>query len=572
MQAESMPVAAESEMLQSSSEAKKKRYDRQLRLWGEHGQAAMEECSICLINGSATGTETLKNLVLPGIGAFTVVDGAVVSEADAGNNFFVDDSCIGMPRAECVTKLLQELNEHVSGSFVNEDISQVLEARPDYLDSFGLVIASQLAASELKQVASLCAERAVPLIIVHSYGFMGYIRLSLQEHQVVEAHADHQVPDLRVFAPPPGLKQFITGRYADLATLSSTDYAHVPYVVLLIKAVGEWSGRNGGALPKVYKQKKEVRAIVEGYRRADLQADQNIEEALTAINTALALPAPSSSTAAVLSAARARVSEIAAELQMSASASGADAATAKLASKKPHIAFWLTAAAVSAFVEGEGGGLLPVVGTLPDMTSDTATYVSLQNIFLQQSQADVAAVQAHLREIASIEGLPSEGLVTLDYIKLFCKNSHALQVITYRPSVAEYEANAINVSSLTLDDDTNCGALYLLLRAARAFRAERSRWPGADDSEVETDVPILKACLQEVAKELGVNGGGVCPVSDELIHEFCRYGGGEMHAIASVMGGIASQEAIKAVTRQYLPLNNTFIFNGSNGTTATFEL
>ena len=49
-----------------STDAKKKRYDRQLRLWGEHGQTAMEESSICLLNASATGAETLKNLVLPG--------------------------------------------------------------------------------------------------------------------------------------------------------------------------------------------------------------------------------------------------------------------------------------------------------------------------------------------------------------------------------------------------------------------------------------------------------------------------------------------------------------------------
>ena len=55
------------EMTQGATDAKKRRYDRQLRLWGEHGQAAMEECSICLLNGSATGTETLKNLVLPGV-------------------------------------------------------------------------------------------------------------------------------------------------------------------------------------------------------------------------------------------------------------------------------------------------------------------------------------------------------------------------------------------------------------------------------------------------------------------------------------------------------------------------
>lgn len=43
------------------------RYDRQIRLWGEDGQRALESAKICLINATATGTETLKNLVLPGL-------------------------------------------------------------------------------------------------------------------------------------------------------------------------------------------------------------------------------------------------------------------------------------------------------------------------------------------------------------------------------------------------------------------------------------------------------------------------------------------------------------------------
>lgn len=41
------------------------------RLWGDHGQAALEGAKICLINASATGTEILKNLILPGIKIFT---------------------------------------------------------------------------------------------------------------------------------------------------------------------------------------------------------------------------------------------------------------------------------------------------------------------------------------------------------------------------------------------------------------------------------------------------------------------------------------------------------------------
>lgn len=51
----------------SDQTSRQRRYDRQLRLWGEHGQMAMEDASVCLLNGSATGAETLKNLVLPGM-------------------------------------------------------------------------------------------------------------------------------------------------------------------------------------------------------------------------------------------------------------------------------------------------------------------------------------------------------------------------------------------------------------------------------------------------------------------------------------------------------------------------
>ena len=36
------------------------------RLWGDHGQANLEVAKVCLINANATGTEILKNLILPG--------------------------------------------------------------------------------------------------------------------------------------------------------------------------------------------------------------------------------------------------------------------------------------------------------------------------------------------------------------------------------------------------------------------------------------------------------------------------------------------------------------------------
>lgn len=91
-------------------------------LWGAGGQEALEETHILLINngpGVAT-VETLKNLVLPGIGHFTILDSALVSEADLGVNFFLEDESLGKFRADETVRLLMELNPDVTGHAIKE--------------------------------------------------------------------------------------------------------------------------------------------------------------------------------------------------------------------------------------------------------------------------------------------------------------------------------------------------------------------------------------------------------------------------------------------------------------------
>lgn len=66
------------------------------------------------------GVETLKNLVLPGIGGFTIVDSAPVTEADLGVNFFVEEESLGKSRAGETCRLLRELNPDVDGSFYSK--------------------------------------------------------------------------------------------------------------------------------------------------------------------------------------------------------------------------------------------------------------------------------------------------------------------------------------------------------------------------------------------------------------------------------------------------------------------
>ena len=61
--------------------------NKMFRIWGEQGQAALEKATICLLNCGPTGSETLKNLVIGGVGSITVIDGSKVELGDLGNNF-----------------------------------------------------------------------------------------------------------------------------------------------------------------------------------------------------------------------------------------------------------------------------------------------------------------------------------------------------------------------------------------------------------------------------------------------------------------------------------------------------
>jgi NEDD8-activating enzyme E1 regulatory subunit len=48
----------------------------------------------------------------------------------------------------------------------------------------------------------------------------------------------------------------------------------------------------------------------------------------------------------------------------------------------------------------------------------------------------------------------------------------------------------------------------------------------------------------------------------QAAHEVARARGGELHNISALTGGIVAQEVIKIITKQYIPVDNTCIFDG----------
>ena len=51
-----------------------------------------------------------------------------------------------------------------------------------------------------------------------------------------------------------------------------------------------------------------------------------------------------------------------------------------------------------------------------------------------------------------------------------------------------------------------------------------------------------------------------------------RAGGAELHNIAALTGGLVAQEVIKVVTKQYVPIDNTCVFDGVESKTSVLRI
>ncbi|KAJ1915934.1 NEDD8-activating enzyme E1 regulatory subunit [Tieghemiomyces parasiticus] len=326
------------------------RYDRQLRLWKAHGQARLEASHILLLGATAAGTELLKNLVLPGIGEVTIVDDQPVTGNDVGNNFFVQSTAATDRRCEVVAANLRELNEDVHIHAVFEDPERYIQRNSNTLSRFSLISTSLPRATLHNTLSTACWQQRIPLVAITLAGFVGYLRIQVREHTVIESHADVK-DDLRLDRPFPALEHLAAT--FDLDCADSMEHGHIPYAIILLKFYQCWRTENPDKARMSFADKKAVRyAITQAMRNSD---EENFEEAeknaLRALNP----------------------TEIPSAIQALFDCS----ACQNLTSQSPD--FWIIVRALRDFVQQEGEGQLPVSGGVPDMKTDTVSYVKLQS-------------------------------------------------------------------------------------------------------------------------------------------------------------------------------------------------
>ncbi|XP_011079006.1 NEDD8-activating enzyme E1 regulatory subunit AXR1 [Sesamum indicum] len=509
----------------------KTKYDRQLRIWGEQGQTALEKSSICLLNCGPTGSETLKNLVLGGVGSITVVDGSKVELGDLGNNFMVDESSVGQSKAKTVCAFLQELNDAVKAKFIEEYPEALIESNPSFFAQFTLVVATQLVEDKMMKLDKICRDANVMLIFARSYGLTGFVRISVKEHAVIESKPDHFLDDLRLNNPWPELKRF--AETFDLDTADPIVHKHTPYVIILIKLAEEWARNHGGVLPSTREEKKEFKDLIKAKMIAS--DEENYKEAMEASFKVFAAQGISPSLQQIINDSCAEVNSLSSD-------------------------FWVLVAALKEFIANEGGGEAPLEGSIPDMTSSTELYVNLQKKRSTKAEADFLVMEQRVRKILKKIGRDPDS-ISKATIKTFCRNARKLKVCRYSLMEDEYNSPVqLELQKYLTDEDYSTAVgFYILLRAVDRFAANYNSFPGQFDGEMDEEISRLKTTAVSLLADLGCNGSNL---TEDLINEMCRYGAAELHAVAAIIGGIASQEVIKLITRQFVPMSGTFIFSG----------
>jgi amyloid beta precursor protein binding protein 1 len=518
------------------------RYDRQIRLWGEAGQEALEGSAVCVVGAGATGVEAAKSLVLGGVGAITIVDGERVKEKHLGQSFFVAEHQLGAPLAQAACELLSELNPSVNTSFVDEHLRELLANRPAFLREFALVIASQLDESSALLLERALSAASRPLLLARSYGLLGTLRPCISHHCVTRIHPDNSLPDLRLCCPWPALHSFALS--FDLSNIDDVTHKHVPYVILLIKAIAHFtSQRNSSLPPSTSSERTFFRQLLRSYARESGQV--NVNEACRAANKAWQRPHPSAQLQAVIDEARTKRID---------------------STDNDNLSFWTLALAVDRFIVQDSEGAVPLEGTLPDMTSSTDAYVALQRLYTEKAESDAQAVHRHATNILH-EAALDKSSVSFEQAKLFCKNCQHVQALHMQSlesecSLSKGSANArALLSELQSEEKGHTAALYLLLRAADRFRRTHGRSPGESTERsmsVEEDKAKLTSMLHTLLQESGIPHSAF---PEDLVAEMVRFGNAELQCVAATIGSVAAQEAIKLLTKQFVPLSGTLCWS-----------
>ncbi|AFR98580.2 SUMO activating enzyme [Cryptococcus neoformans C23] len=161
-------------------------YDRQIRLWGLEAQNRMRSSTVLILSLRSLAHETIKNLVLAGVGRLIVADSDVVTEEDLGSGFLFreEDNAVGKLRTDAALEQIQSLNPLVTLSKMGMDSFEGEEdkiAETLKKEAVDVVVTCDLSVKENERIDAAARKASSLFYAAGTYGFTGYVFADLGE-------------------------------------------------------------------------------------------------------------------------------------------------------------------------------------------------------------------------------------------------------------------------------------------------------------------------------------------------------------------------------------------------------
>lgn len=462
---------------------------------------------------------------------------------------------------------------------------QSLIEQPDFLKSYSLILlTAPIQIKMLSTIRQYAWDHLIPTFYIHSLGF--YSQLSVQlplQYPIVDTHPDPtSTQDLRLLSPWSELSKFAADKCNDLESLSDHDHGHIPYLLLLLHHLEKWKGSHDGKNPDNYKEKTAFRGMVRaGARVKNAEGgEENYDEAVGAVLKSLNSPSLSSGVREIFSAEDCKTPTS----QVYAPFSNLHKRYLSLTIQQ-SANFWIIAHAIHTFHTAHA--VLPVPGSLPDMKAQSSDYIQLQNIYKTKARHDLAEVLQTVRALEKSVSRTSP--IDEKEVEAFCKGAAFIKLIHGRRlqipgEKVDWDGRAKSIYA-NLQDADSLVQIYIAFLAYDHFTSTHFRAPSADPSTHDEDLDLLAQYTTTILTDLYTQSTtstttdptepdieAAKTATTQIIKELLRAGGGELHNISALTGGMVAQEVIKVVTRQYVPVDNCCVFDGVGSRTAVFKI
>lgn len=215
------------------------------------------------------------------------------------------------------------------------------------------------------------------------------------------------------------------------------------------------------------------------------------------------------------------------------------------------------------------------------MKAQSKDYIQLQNIYKAKARQDIVEVTASVRKRENALTRRPDDLIDGKEIEAFCKGAAFVKLIRGASLLTSIDAASTpRLISLfnTLKDEDSLLPIYI------AFLAYDSLPQNPSDKSPESDDQAALTSLKQHAQTIISNLAKAANEDDPqlqadiiariepILQELVRADEAELHNISALTGGMVAQEVIKVITKQYIPIDNTCVFDGIASKSAVFRV